>query len=96
MLEFGPRDVGGQGGVPKLDFMGPVKNPENIWLRVERKGNTFSASFSMDGREWHKIGDHTMLRTSAARLSLMASNETSGDSAEVAAEFGFVEIQPQP
>jgi regulation of enolase protein 1 (concanavalin A-like superfamily) len=96
VLEFEPREIGGQPGVPKLDFMGPTKDPENVWLRVEKKGNTFSASFSMDGRNWHKIGDHTMLRMSGAKLSLMASNETSGDSAEVAAEFDFVEIQPQP
>lgn len=89
ILEFEPRNVGGEGGSPKVDFIGVTKTPEDVWLRVEKKGNTFSASFSMDGRQWHKIGDHTMLRTSAARISLMASNELAGDSAEVAAE-------PQP
>ena len=94
-LEFGPREVGGEGGTPKLDFMGPRTSPETIWLRLEKKGSTFTGSFSMDGTRWHKIGDHTMLRMGGARPGIMASNDQS-DGAEVAAEFDFVDIQPAP
>ena len=43
-----------------------------------------------------KIGDHTVLRMGAARLSLAAANGQASGVAEVAAEFDFVEVQPAP
>ena len=94
-LEFGPRHIGGEGGTPQLDFIGGRNNPEAVWLRLEKRGSTFTASFSMDGAKWHKIGDHTMLRMGSARLSLAAAN-AQADAAEVSAEFDFVEVQPAP
>ena len=90
-LEFGPTEIGGKGGVPKVKLIGPRKDPETVWLRLKRKGRTFSASFSTDGKTWHRIGDHTMLRMSKARLSLAAANDRQG-AAEVAAEFDVVEV----
>ena len=95
VLEFGPREVGGEAGAPKIDFMGPRTSPETIWLRLEKRGSTFTGAFSMDGARWHKIGDHSMLRMGGARLGLMASNDQT-DGAEVAAEFDFVEVAPAP
>lgn len=95
-LEFEPRTIGGEGGTPQLDFMGPRKDPETIWLRLEKRGSTFTGSFSMDGTRWYKIADHTMLRMGDARLSLAASNGTATNAAEVSAEFDFVEVKPAP
>ncbi len=94
-LEFGPRHIGGEGGTPQLDFIGGRNSPETVWLRLEKRGSTFTASFSMDGAKWHKIGDHTVLRMGSARLSLAAAN-AQADAAEVAAEFDFVEVKPAP
>jgi hypothetical protein len=81
-------------GQPKVEFIGAKKDAETIWLRLEKRGNAFTGSFSVDGQGWVKIGDHTVLRMGGARLSLAAANGQAAGAAEVAAEFDFIEVQP--
>jgi hypothetical protein len=83
-------------GKPKVEFIGARKTAEPVWLRIDKRGSTFTGSFSLDGQDWVKIGDHTVLRMGAARLSLVAANGQHAGVAEVAAEFDFVEIVPAP
>jgi len=94
-LEYGPYTLA-RPGRPTVEFIGAKKDAETIWLRLEKRGSAFTGSFSPDGRDWVKIGDHTVLRMGAARLSLAAANGQASGVAEVAAEFDFVEVQPAP
>ena len=95
LLEFEPHEIGGEGGTPKVQLIGPRNGPETIWFKLERRGSAFTGSFGLNGARWHKVGDHTMLRMGNARLSLAAST-LSADAAEVAAEFDFAEVAPAP
>jgi hypothetical protein len=84
------------GGKP-IDFIGRRTDPESVWLRLEKKGRTFTGSFSMDGKTWMKIGDHILLGTMGSHLTLAAFNGPHGygqKPAEVSAEFDFVAITP--
>ncbi|MBI1874547.1 MAG: hypothetical protein HYS05_11795 [Acidobacteria bacterium] len=99
-LEFGPRRLGREKDPSSIDFVGGRRDPETIWLRLEKRGRTFTGSFSMDGAQWHKIGDHLVPPVGEGKLSLAAANsEQSIDAygqkqAEVAAQFDFVEVVP--
>lgn len=99
-LEFGPRRLGREKDPSSIDFIGGRRDPETIWLRLEKRGRTFTGSFSMDGAQWHKIGDHLVPPVGEGKLSLAAANsEQSIDAygqkqAEVAAQFDFVEVVP--
>jgi hypothetical protein len=84
------------GGTP-IDFIGRRADPETVWLRLEKKGRTFTGSFSMDGTTWMKIGDHTVLGTGGSRLALTAFNGPHAyleKPIEVSAEFDYVEVIP--
>lgn len=46
-----------QQGLP--NFVTPISNPSNVWLRLRREGNVYKAFYSEDGSQWTGIGQHT-------------------------------------
>jgi hypothetical protein len=60
------------------------------WLRLQRAGNTFTASYSIDGTTWTEIGKHTTSLSSTARVGLAVTSHNNGTLTR--AEFSQVSL----
>ena len=81
------------GGKPtQVDLDAFTRRADSLWLRLEKKGSTFTGSFSFDGTRFERIGDQVLVRTEGSRLELIAFDDSKG--IETSAEFDFVEVIP--
>ncbi len=46
-----------QPGAP--NFVTPISNPSDVYLRIRREGDVYTAYYSDDGSKWIQIGQHT-------------------------------------
>ncbi|HSU66821.1 MAG TPA: PQQ-dependent sugar dehydrogenase [Tepidisphaeraceae bacterium] len=62
------------------------------WVRLQRAGNTFTASVSQDGQSWQKVGDATIEMSPDALVGLAVTAHNNG--ATSTAIFEGVRIEP--
>src|SRR5205807_641550 len=62
----------------------------NKWLRLQRSGNTFTASMSSDGVHWTQIGITTVSMSGPATIGLFVTSHNIGQTSNVA--FDDVQI----
>ncbi|MEK6751252.1 MAG: DUF1349 domain-containing protein [Chloroflexota bacterium] len=79
-----------QTGVP--NFVTPISNPSDVYLRLRREGNTYTAFYSEDASTWIQIGQHTS-EISPIHVGLIASQAY--EQAKVA-DFDYFTIQALP
>jgi hypothetical protein len=81
-----------EGKPTQVNFGGPARKPETLWFRLEKKGSSFTGEFSMDGVNFVRIGQQSLIGTEGSRLELLAYDESPG--VETGVQFDFVEITP--
>ncbi len=79
-----------QTGVP--NFVTPISNPSDVYLRLRREGNAYIAFYSEDAVTWIQIGQHTS-EISPIHVGLIASQAYEQ---EKAANFDYFTIQALP
>lgn len=79
-----------QAGVP--NFATPISNSSDVYLRLRREGDTYTAFYSEDASEWIQIGEHTS-GISPIYVGLIASQAYEQ---EQPADFDYFTIQALP
>jgi hypothetical protein len=79
-----------RGKPTQVDMDAFVKNPELVWLRLEKKGFSFIGSFSLDGNRFETLGEQALLRTEGSRLDLVGYDVTKG--VESGVRFDYIEV----
>lgn len=79
-----------QQGLP--NFVTPVSDPSDVYLRLRREGNSYTAFYSEDASQWTQIGQHTGVFTTVY-VGLIASQAFSE---EIPADFDYFSIQTFP
>jgi beta-xylosidase len=79
-----------QQGAP--NFVTPIANPSEVYLRIRREGNTYTAFYSEDASNWIQIGQHTS-EISPAYVGLIASQAYEE---QIPADFDYFSIQALP
>ena len=69
---------------PTTGGISPEKSPYRgkpfapLWVRLERRGDTFSGSFSSDGVTWTQLGSTTVTMNATVYVGLVSSAHNSG------------------
>lgn len=74
------------------NFATPIPNPSEVYLRIIREGNTYTAYYSEDASSWIEIGQHTG-EFSPVYVGLIASQAYQE---EVPADFDYFSIKVLP
>jgi beta-xylosidase len=74
------------------NFVTPVSDPSNVYLRLRREGDVYAASFSEDGSQWTEIGRHSTSIT-PLHVGLIASQAMQE---EKPADFDYFLIRSMP
>ena len=80
-----------EGKPTQVAFTGLARKQES-WFQLEKKGSSFTGSFSLDGKRFERIGQQCLVGAGDARLELVAYDTSPG--IETGVEFDVVEITP--
>ena len=61
----------------------------DIYLRIEKAGAVYTASYSEDGNSWRELGSHTNSSLTPTKIGISASNGNPPGGAELPADFDF-------
>lgn len=85
-------DLADPGAVNPPNFVTPVDEPSQAWLRLVRKGNQYEGYYSADGEAWTMIGVHTS-NIAPLYVGLIGSQAFE---AETTADFDYFAIELIP
>lgn len=85
-------DLADPGAVNPSNFVTPVNETSQAWLRLIRKGNQYEGYYSADGEAWTMIGAHT---SNIAPLYVGLIGSQAYD-AETTADFDYFVIERVP
>jgi regulation of enolase protein 1 (concanavalin A-like superfamily) len=78
------------GSFADANFATSTYNPSHIYLRLQRSGDVFTASYSEDGQNWGEIGQHSSALQPQG-VGLFAGQSCSGS---IPADFDYFSINP--
>lgn len=85
-------DLADPGVVSPPNFVTPVGETSQAWLRLVRIGNRYEGYYSADGATWKSIGTHTS-NIAPVYIGLIGSQAYE---AETTADFNYFVIEPVP
>ena len=79
------------------NFATSVNTTDEAYLRLERRANVVTASFSYDGENWFEIGSHTLKSGFLVTgVGLFAYGDYDKSDADLPADFDFFELSEIP
>jgi hypothetical protein len=83
------------GGSPPAPISAPVSITDT-YLRIQKAGAVYTASYSIDGNSWTVLGSHTNSSLTPKMIGISASNSNAGaGTSEIPADFDFFTLLTQ-